>query len=148
MKNIRPAENDDIKELSKLLTILFGQENEFKPDDSKQIKALTAIINNPSSGRIFVMTENDTVIGMVSLLYTISTAMGEKAALLEDMVIHPDYRNKGNGSELIEYALSYASGNNIKRVTLLADYDNKAAASFYKKHGFVKSSMVPFRKYI
>ena len=148
MKNIRQAEQDDVKELSKLLTILFSQEAEFKPDNDRQVRALSEIIKNPASGQIFVMTDNKRIIGMVSLLFSISTAMGERAAFLEDMIIHPDYRNRNNGSELIEYALSYADENSIKRITLLTDSDNKAASSFYEKHGFEKSAMVPFRKYI
>mgnify|MGYP000443873937 CR=1 FL=1 len=37
---------------------------------------------------------------------------------------------------------------NISRITLLTDNDNIKAHRFYEKKGFVKSSMVPFRKLI
>lgn len=38
---------------------------------------------------------------MVSLLYSISTALGGKVAILEDMIINKNYRNKGFGKQII-----------------------------------------------
>ena len=83
---------------------------------------------------------------MVNLLYTISTALGGKVAILEDMIVDPEYQHKGVGSKLIQYAIDYSKEIDCKRITLLSDKENLLAHEFYKKSGFGHSSMVVFRK--
>lgn len=41
-----------------------------------------------------MLKENDAIIGMVSILWSISTALGGKVAFLEDMIVSPSYRGK------------------------------------------------------
>ena len=136
---------NDIPQLCKLLKILFSQEAEFKADENKQIYGLSEIINNPGLGDILIIRENNEIKGMVNLLYTISTALGSKVAILEDMVILPNSRSKGIGSKLINHAIHHAKNKNCKRITLLTDADNFNAQDFYQKYGFNRSTMVPFR---
>ena len=82
---------------------------------------------------------------MVNLLFTESTALDSKVALLEDMVILSSSRGRGIGSQLIDYAISEAKKVGCKRITLLTDIENTKAQSFYQKKGFVKSKMTPYR---
>jgi len=82
---------------------------------------------------------------MVNLLFTISTALGERVALLEDMVIASKLRGAGVGSQLLEQAISVARAEGCKRITLLTDKTNESAQRFYAKQGFELSSMVPMR---
>jgi ribosomal protein S18 acetylase RimI-like enzyme len=82
---------------------------------------------------------------MVSLLYSISTALGGKVAILEDMIIHKDYRQKGLGKELLGEAIRFSKERNCLRLTLLTDFNNDAAINFYRHLGFRKSDMIPMR---
>jgi GNAT superfamily N-acetyltransferase len=136
----------DVADLCKLLDLLFEQEVEFKPDLKAQIIGLELIINNPNAGTIIVARDNSELIGMINILYTVSTALGARVGMLEDMVVTKSARDCGVGSKLIEFALEYALNQGCKRMTLLTDHDNEAAHRFYQKHGFSRSSMVPFRK--
>jgi len=145
MTAIEQAFESDIPELCKLLSILFKQEVEFKPDTEAQRKALTTIIKNPENGVIFVSRERGKVLGMVNLLFTVSTALGEKVALLKDMVVLPEARGKGIGSKLLSGAISFANSKGCRRITLLTDCDNRVARQLYAKQGFSNSSMVPMR---
>jgi ribosomal protein S18 acetylase RimI-like enzyme len=138
----------DIPALSELLSVLFTQEVEFKPDTAAQCKGLSTIISNPDLGAILVAREGRTVLAMVNLLFTISTAIGERVALLEDMVVSPSARGSGIGSDLLNYAIDFASSSGVKRITLLTDHENTSAQRFYAKHGFSKSTMVPLRRTI
>jgi len=144
--NFRVAKIEDIPVLCELLWELFSQEVEFTPKKEIQEKALKKIIEDENIGDIFVALKEKKVIAMVNVLYTISTALGEKVAILEDMVVFQKYKNQKIGSSLIEFTLDYLEKNSLKRVTLLTDVDNFVAHNFYKKHGFIKSSMVVFRK--
>ena len=142
----RVATLEDIPVLCELLWELFSQEVEFTPSKEIQEKALKKIIEDKNIGDIFVAVKENKVVAMVNVLYTISTALGEKVAILEDMVVSQNYKNQKIGSSLIKFALDYLEKNSFKRVTLLTDSDNFNAHNFYKKHGFIKSSMVVFRK--
>ena len=82
---------------------------------------------------------------MVNLLYTVSTALGQRVALLEDMVVSTNKRGQGVGSSIIKQAVDFAKGKGCKRITLLTDDDNCGAQRFYERHGFSRSSMVAFR---
>jgi GNAT superfamily N-acetyltransferase len=144
MKLIK-ATHSDIPELVELLNSLFEQEAEFEPNSEIQSKALSKIILDPKIGIILIAKEDDKILGMVNLLFTESTALGSKVALLEDMVILSSSRGRGIGSQLIDYAISEAKKVGCKRITLLTDIENTKAQSFYQKKGFVKSKMTPYR---
>ena len=106
------------------------------------------IINNPDAGFVLVYEAGGIVRGMVLLLFTISTALGKKVAILEDMIVTPDSRGKGVGTRLVKRALEFALDKGCRRVTLLTDHDNEAAHKIYRKCGFSKSDMVVFRMLI
>ena len=83
---------------------------------------------------------------MVSLLFTQSTALGAKVAILEDMIVAPEFRGCGVGSQLLNAAVDLAENLGCKRITLLTDKLNFDAQQFYEKHGFNRSNMTPFRR--
>ena len=135
----------DISQLSELLAILFSQEHEFQPDESRQRAALNLLIGNPQRGRIFVLRHGETVLGMVSVQILVSTARGGDVLLLEDLVVRPVCRNLGYGSALLDYVVDFARRGGYGRITLLADTSNADAQRFYRRHGFHASDMAPFR---
>jgi ribosomal protein S18 acetylase RimI-like enzyme len=142
---INAANASDIPALCELLNILFSQEADFKPDYEAQSRGLAQIISSPEVGLIIVARQEGRVVGMVNLLYTISTALGGRVALLEDMVVSPDARGSGVGSMLLEQAIQSAKSEGCKRITLLTDKTNESAQRFYQKQGFGFSSMIPLR---
>lgn len=143
--HITPANTFDIPALCDLLGILFSQEAEFKPNHEAQSRGLARIISSPEIGLIVVARQDNQIIGMVNLLFTISTALGDRVALLEDMVVSPNARGSGVGSRLLEQAIQFARLNGCKRITLLTDSTNESAQRFYQKHGFGFSAMIPLR---
>lgn len=125
--DIAPATINDIPALCGLLNYLFTEETEFSPNRIAQQRGLAGIINNPDIGEILVARYADTIVGMVSLLYTLSTALGGRVALLEDMVVAPGYRNSGIGTRLLTHAIETAGKKDCQRITLLTDRSNLAA---------------------
>ena len=94
---------------------------------------------------VLVARREGRIVGMVSLLFTVSTALGGRVALLEDMVVYPAERGVGVGSRLLREALGLARERGCRRITLLTDGSNDLAKAFYAKHGFAVSGMVPMR---
>ena len=145
--NIRPAITRDIDDICRLLALLFAQEAEFTPDRETQQRGVEAILANPDQGLIFVLEQSGRIAAIASLQFLISTALGGKVALLEDVIVEEAFRGKGLGAALIQHIRQYAAGNNILRLTLLTDAHNAPAQAFYKKQGFQTSPMIPMRLY-
>lgn len=135
----------DIPELARLLAILFAQEADFTPDRHRQQEGLRLIISQPGLGRIFVLRNTDKLVGMVSVLFSISTALGGRVAVLEDMVVHPEARGSGLGTALLQHAITFAQTAGCLRISLLTDTDNTDALRFYARQGFVLSQMKTLR---
>ncbi|PPC78314.1 GNAT family N-acetyltransferase [Pokkaliibacter plantistimulans] len=145
------ATHQDVPVLCELLAQLFSQELEFQPDSEAQRRGLLQILDNPGCGLILVLRqqraeESEQVIGMVNLLFTVSTALGERVALLEDMIIDRHHRQQGAGAQLLEAAISQAQQAGCRRITLLTDEDNLKAQQFYGRQGFTVSTMKPMRR--
>jgi GNAT superfamily N-acetyltransferase len=145
---IEPATEADLDELSEMLGDLFAQEGDFRPDKEKQLRGLRLIFEQPSRGRVFVLRQNGAIVGMINLLFTISTAEGGFVMLLEDLVIHKKYQGKGYGSRLLQHAIDFAKQKNFLRITLLTDRPENVAQGFFRHYGFVESSMIPMRLWI
>lgn len=144
--SIVPANEADADAICQLLSALFSQEADFSVDTEKQTSAVNAILSHPEQGQILLVKKDNIVAGMVSLLYLISTAMGGKVAMLEDMIIAEDYRSQGLGKRLLQAAIDFAHAQGCLRITLLTDANNDRAQQFYQQHGFVRSAMIPMRR--
>src|SRR6266508_3579517 len=145
---IEPATEADLDELSQMLGELFAQESDFRPDKDKQLRGLRLIFEQPSRGRVFVLRRDGAIVGMINLLFTISTAEGGFVILLEDLVVHKEHRGKGYGSKLLQPHNDFAKQKNFLRVTLLTDRPENLAQEFFRRHGFVESSMIPMRLWL
>lgn len=142
---IEPATAEDLDDLSSLLGELFSHESDFRPDKQKQLRGLRLIFEQPNRGRVFVLRRDRVILGMINLLFTISTAEGGFVILLEDLVIHKDYRDEGYGSMLLEYAIDFAKQKKFLRITLLTDRPEIRSQNFFRRHGFYESHMLPMR---
>jgi ribosomal protein S18 acetylase RimI-like enzyme len=143
--HIEQATLEDLPQLTDLLLDLFSQEPDFVPNRAKQMRGLRLILEQPNRGRIFVLRQNGTILGMINLLFTISTAEGGFVILLEDVIVHRDFRGRAFGSKLLIHAIEYAKKKDFVRITLLTDKLNDADFRFFSRHGFVESKMIPMR---
>jgi len=143
--HIEQATLEDLPQLTDLLYDLFTQEGDFVPNRAKQMRGLRLILEQPSRGRIFVLRQNGTILGMINLLFTISTAEGGFVIMLEDVIVHRAHRGKGFGDKLLQHSIAYAKKKDFLRITLLADRLNDQGQHFFKEHGFFESKMIPLR---
>jgi len=140
---------EDLPELTELLMDLFAHEPDFRPDFNTQMRGLRLVLEQPNRGRIFVLRGAHHIIGMSNLLFTISTAEGGFVILLEDLVIHRNFRHQGFGGQLLEYAINFARQKDFLRVTLLTDrVSSEESLRFFELHGFQRSEMVPMRLWL
>ena len=113
----------DIKEYWNLFqTTGWNQEYNFSIQD-----LANAIQNSWYSMSIY---DSDKLIGFGRVI-----ADGVHHALIVDLIIHPDYQNKGLGSRLLDMLVSKCKKNKIRDIQLFSAKDKYA---FYEKFGFEK----------
>src|ERR1700722_3344742 len=142
---VEQATIEDLPQLTDLLFDLFTIEADFKPDRAKQMRGLQLLLEQPNRGRIFVLRQNGVILGMINLLFTISTAEGGFVILLEDVIVQREQRGRGIGDQLLKHAIEYAKEKNFLRITLLTDRLNDDSQRFFTRHGFFASKMIPMR---
>jgi len=137
---IRHATYKDIPEMANLLSELFTIEDDFIVDTEKQSRGLKLLLDIP--GAVVLVAEADEcVVGMVSMQSLVSTAMGERVGLIEDMIVTQSYRGKKIGSSLLEALIAESENKQYGRLSLGADNRNSGAIAFYQKYGFTTSHM-------
>lgn len=143
---VATAKPSDIDFLVGLLESLFAQEAEFVVDTAKQKAGLSLIVNDAALGQILVARNDDIVVGMVNLLFTVSTALGKRVAILDDLIVAPTSRGKGVGTLLMDAAIGLCAERGLARISLQTDSDNYMAQRLYEFHGFMRSSMISYKK--
>ncbi len=143
--HIRLAKLADIPALRALLHQLFSLEAEFSPDAAAQTRGLELILSQPESGWILLAEAEGQAVGMACVLYSVSTACGGRAGLLEDVVVAEGFRRQGVGDALLQAAIAMAKERGCLRLSLHTDRDNAPAQALYRRHGFQASAMLPMR---
>jgi GNAT superfamily N-acetyltransferase len=67
--------------------------------------------------------------------------------VIENLVVHPDHRRKGIGTQLLKFAISIAWKRNCYKVMLLTSRKDDAILQFYEKAGFERGVKTGFVKY-
>ena len=142
----RNARADDIEILADLISIIFALEEDFTVDKQKQIRALQMLLQNPDNACIFVADCSGQAIAMCSAQLLLSTAEGGYKALVEDVVVSPEFQGRNIGKRLLEQVELWARQKNIKRLDLAPDLDNEKGLAFYKKLGWSETNMTMMQK--
>ncbi len=137
---IRDAHRDDVSVMAGLLVELFLIEDDFNIDIQKQIRGLELLVETQNS-LVLVAEISGQVIGMISMQGLVSTAMGERVGLIEDMIVSHEFRGIGVGCLLLGSMLEHANSLGYGRIALGADRRNERAINFYSKFGFETSNM-------
>lgn len=72
--------------------------------------------------------DNDCLIGYVD-----SVSNGVTDAYIQDLMVHPDYRGRGIGTELMNRMIGHLKDQNIYMISVVYE---SALSNFYKRFGF------------
>lgn len=141
---IRKAKLTDIDRLSELLYVVHNLHAEGRPDVFKKGKQkyskkdLESVLANDQTP-VFVAEENDYVVGYIFCIYEEvkdhSSLTDRKTLYIDDICVDKDYRKKGIGKELYNYAKKIGKSNGCYDITLNVWHLNPGALAFYEKLG-------------
>lgn len=111
-----------------MIDFRFCQQQDVKPVcDLLRSSNLPHADFNLNKIKVILAIDNGDIIGSIGIeLYPPN-------ALLRSFVLHPDYRGKGIGNNMLQYLISYSSQKGIRDVHLLTD----TADSYFISNGFI-----------
>ncbi|WP_163337477.1 GNAT family N-acetyltransferase [Desulfopila sp. IMCC35008] len=139
--SIRVARKGDIDEMIRLLQYLFSHEDDFHFIPEHCHKGLEILIEDDNS-RVLVAVRENRVIAMCSGQQNVSTAMGGKSLLVEDVVVNAQEQGMGIGTALLNNLAGWARNQGCKRMQLLADETNKKALDFYQRRHWGTTKLI------
>ena len=97
---------------------------------------LKELISADNSHLFFAMDESDNCMGMITLGIYISPT--GKKGWIEDVVVNDEYRGRGVGKNLTEFAIQFAKQKQVDLLMLTSNPVRVAANILYIKLGFEK----------
>lgn len=138
---VRLAREEDFTSMAILMGELLEAEGPIKSKLETQVSALRWLSSRPENGRALCAITDNTLIGVCTNHYTISTALSRLVCRVEDVVVSSAYRRRGIGELLVKSSIRQASQDGCARVYLHVGRNNVAAKSLYSKLGFERDEM-------
>jgi GNAT superfamily N-acetyltransferase len=138
----RQATYQDIEEIITLLNDdIIGETREITTaEDIEHYKTAFSEISSDSNNYIYVVTDNDVVIGLTQLfIMPHISRKGTKRAQIESVRIAKEYRGKGVGKKFMNYIIDIAKNEDCKLIQLTTDKIRDDARRFYTQLGFEDS---------
>lgn len=135
---IRQAKPEDARDLK---TLYFEYLTQFPPKEEQDMKKWTDVISRfaQADDRFLLVVEEDgrAVSSVQVAIIEGLTHNVRPFAVIENVVTHGDYQNRGFASALLERATEIAKEFNCYKVFLETGSNKESTLNFYKKNGFV-----------
>jgi GNAT superfamily N-acetyltransferase len=137
------------EELDALLTLYTHLHRKDAPLPGKpELDRMWAdIVSNPLLHYIVGEWENEIVSSCTLAIIPNLTRGGRPYGLIENVVTHVGYRNRGFGTAVLRYALQVAWGMNCYKVMLLTGSEEESTLRFYEGVGFRRGIKTGFIAY-
>lgn len=104
-------------------------------------------LQKEGAGKLIVARHGDKIAGYVFVYYDHQSAHFPKvqAPFLEDLMVHPDFRQKGLGRQLLQKCEEEVKSQGGKELTFAVLASDQQAIDFYTKKGYEKIPEMDFR---
>lgn len=133
------------QDLDTLVQDLYTIDPGFQRNPIKQKKGLSLMLENPR-GIVLVAEFDNQIVGMSTGQLLVSTIEGGPSLLIEDVIVAPQWRNKGIGKKLVEAVCRWASTFEATSFQLLADAADTSGIDFYKNTGWDTTNLICLSK--
>lgn len=139
---LRRIKETDLNQLILLYDHLH--EGDIKGSKEELEKIWQQILKNDSLV-YFVIELNEALICSCNLTIIPNLTRGGKSiGIIENVVTHVDYRNKGLGKIIMETAIDHARNMNCYKIMILSSSKRKESHKFYRSLGFNSEDKIGF----
>lgn len=140
MDNIiyRTATENDLPEVVSLCAMLYEETRGITPSPQKAAAIFSQIAQYPDY-RIYLAEINGNIIGTFTLLIFDNLGHGgAPSAIVENVVVSPEYRGQGIGKQMMDFALHQAQEAGCYKLALSTNIKREEAHRFYESLGYTK----------
>ncbi len=143
---IREAEFDDLDGI--LALYLHLHEKSIAKHDETLDKTWNKILSDEDYHLIVCEKDGMIVSSCTCIVVPNLTRTVRPYILIENVVTHPDYRNKGCAGSCLSYAKDIALKNNCYKMMLMTGSKDPATHRFYEKNGFSSKDKTAYALWI
>ena len=129
-----------IEDIDDLQELYLNHLTPYPPQQPQRREHWIALIEKlmlDSDYHLIVGVEGCTVVSSVTLVVIRNLTHNLRPySVMENVVTHKDFRNKGYASKLIEYGSNIAKQENCYKIMLMTGSKRETTLNFYKKNGF------------
>ena len=124
-------------DLSSILALYAEVEDDGRVVSIEQARSTFARMGNYPDYRVYVAKSGRSIVGTFALLIMDNLAhMGAPSGVVEDVVVHRDWRGKGVGKQMMEFAMDRCRERGCYKLALSSNLKRKVAHRFYDGLGF------------
>ncbi len=105
-------------------------------DEQADSTALENILTDESLGRVWLIQQEDQVIGYVILTLGYSIEYRGRDAFIDELYLRPSYQGQGIGTKTLEFVEATCQSLGIQALHLEVDFTNTRAQQLYCKTGY------------
>ena len=143
---IKRADKDDLQRLLELYTYLH--DNPYPELDSRIENIWSRIINDTNHYVLLGYFNEKLVSSCVIVIIENLTHQQKPYAVIENVITHPDYRNRGYASLILSAAKDIAVENNCYKIMLLTGSKQDSTLNFYRRAGYNSTDKTAFIQWL
>jgi GNAT superfamily N-acetyltransferase len=143
IKKVRQIKYEELKNLLSLYEYLIPDDPKLKIDTSLE-EHWNEILSDPNY--FYLVIEEDGMLVSSCNLAIIKnlTRSARPYGIIENVVTHPDYRNKGYGTAVLKKAIMIAKKNDCYKAILTTSRKDEDTLRFYENAGFDRGEKTAF----
>ena len=143
---IREAQESDLLALLELYLHLHEQR---VPEQDTHVMAVWQSILQDKNHHMIVCEENGKIVSSCVCVVILNLTRNVRPyALIENVVTHPDYRQRGLASACLNYAKQIAQRENCYKIMLLTGAKDEATLHIYRKAGYNSNDKTAFIQWL
>ncbi|OJJ22751.1 GNAT family N-acetyltransferase [Roseofilum reptotaenium AO1-A] len=135
MINYRPAELTDLEIILQLVQE-FHHSEKLDFDEKLDAQALEQLISDSSLGELFLIQQDDEIIGYVIVAWGYSLEFRGRDAFIDEFYLRSQYRQQGIGTQTLSFVEKTCQELGIQAVHLEVDFENPDAQRLYHRVGY------------
>lgn len=144
---IREALISDVESLQELYLKHLTPNPPLEPQIKENWISLLEKLIQDKYYHLIVGVEEGKIVSSVTLIIILNLTHNLRPySLIENVVTHSDYRNRGYASQLLEYASHIAKRENCYKIMLMTGSKKESTLNFYQNNGFEMGVKTAFIK--
>jgi len=105
-------------------------------DEQTDVNALKKILTDESLGQIWIIEQENNVVGYIIVVLGFSIEYGGRDAFIDEFYIREQYQGQGIGTMTLAFVEKSCQSIGVRALHLEVDFENFAAQRLYKKVGY------------